>query len=350
MCNAHNHPPVCTCGWGGEGHAGSSSGRWSYTSPTTTYRPSVTHEWRERDFTRPSRCPECGANVFFIRHNGGFVWIDPPLGPPWDKHGCFDEPTGPTSIFSAWSPKTSGLTNPVLAIIKSIKTFGQGDESLVEVEFTDATRASLILRWTPNDDSLAGSLVFISEEDRLLLHRQHAEIPFHSFSRIPPAGSDGWYTCPRCKLLVRYGTGHEEDCRTLPSPNTNRPPPPNPPASPNRTRPWNLPPHRRPVVDSSAVPNDSLNPTVIRPSVAPLQLPRLAGETLEAHTRRAVAFVAEQVWVAVAGIHPPGEQLRCAKQKAVELIAMLSPSIKRKVRNAFTSAKWQPLASRRPKN
>jgi len=34
-------------------------------------------------------CPKkCGARVFFIRHNGGSVWIDPPLGSPWYKHGC----------------------------------------------------------------------------------------------------------------------------------------------------------------------------------------------------------------------------------------------------------------------
>lgn len=35
-------------------------------------------------------CPECGESVFFIRHNGGSVWIDSPLGPPWYKHSCFD--------------------------------------------------------------------------------------------------------------------------------------------------------------------------------------------------------------------------------------------------------------------
>ncbi|MET4027768.1 endogenous inhibitor of DNA gyrase (YacG/DUF329 family) [Marinobacter sp. MBR-99] len=34
-------------------------------------------------------CPECGDEVFFIRHNGGSVWLDPPLGWPWYKHGCF---------------------------------------------------------------------------------------------------------------------------------------------------------------------------------------------------------------------------------------------------------------------
>jgi hypothetical protein len=38
-----------------------------------------------------TRCPKCGDSVFFVRHNGGSVWLDAPLGPPWHKHPCFDE-------------------------------------------------------------------------------------------------------------------------------------------------------------------------------------------------------------------------------------------------------------------
>jgi hypothetical protein len=33
-------------------------------------------------------CNVCGQPVFFIQHNGGSVFIDPPLGPPWHRHGC----------------------------------------------------------------------------------------------------------------------------------------------------------------------------------------------------------------------------------------------------------------------
>lgn len=35
-----------------------------------------------------TNCAQCGAAVFFIRHNGGSVFIDPPLGPPWNCHSC----------------------------------------------------------------------------------------------------------------------------------------------------------------------------------------------------------------------------------------------------------------------
>lgn len=41
------------------------------------------------DFTRSTTCPICGAVVYFVRHNGGCVWLDS-LGWPWPKHPCFD--------------------------------------------------------------------------------------------------------------------------------------------------------------------------------------------------------------------------------------------------------------------
>jgi hypothetical protein len=36
-----------------------------------------------------ARCPVCKEHVFFFAaHNGGRVFFDPPLGPPWPKHPC----------------------------------------------------------------------------------------------------------------------------------------------------------------------------------------------------------------------------------------------------------------------
>lgn len=39
------------------------------------------------DVCTKTACPECGGSVFFIRHNGGSVWVDS-LGWPWPKHPC----------------------------------------------------------------------------------------------------------------------------------------------------------------------------------------------------------------------------------------------------------------------
>lgn len=45
--------------------------------------------FREKEsFCRPTKCPHCSRSVYFLRHNGGSVWLDEP-GWSWPKHGCF---------------------------------------------------------------------------------------------------------------------------------------------------------------------------------------------------------------------------------------------------------------------
>lgn len=45
----------------------------------------------DKTFCRHLSCPHCHGAVFFVRHNGGSVWLDPPLGWPWPPHSCFVE-------------------------------------------------------------------------------------------------------------------------------------------------------------------------------------------------------------------------------------------------------------------
>ena len=158
MCNAYNHPPGCTCGWGGDGHAGRSYGGWTpqvFSPPTPQYRS----EWKEQEFTRPTDCPICGADVFFIRHNGGCVWVDE-LGWPWPKHACFDTPSEPTTQFSQWTAKSSRLTNPLLGIVLGFRVQPTQSEPRLVIRLTDSSRVSLILRWTPAEHVLLGALSF----------------------------------------------------------------------------------------------------------------------------------------------------------------------------------------------
>jgi hypothetical protein len=46
-----------------------------------------------------TRCPRCEASVFFLRHNGGSVWLDS-VGWPWPKHPCFENEAPAPSAFS----------------------------------------------------------------------------------------------------------------------------------------------------------------------------------------------------------------------------------------------------------
>ncbi|RJP58835.1 MAG: hypothetical protein C4541_07285 [Candidatus Auribacter fodinae] len=41
------------------------------------------------DVCHKTTCRKCGAEIFYIEHNGGCLWVDE-LGLPWQKHSCFD--------------------------------------------------------------------------------------------------------------------------------------------------------------------------------------------------------------------------------------------------------------------
>lgn len=73
-------------------------------------------------------CPECGEEVFYIRHNGGSVWIDPPLGPPWYKHGCFENTDTPNrrltlaTSYEIGALESTGGNTLIIGIVKSTRT------------------------------------------------------------------------------------------------------------------------------------------------------------------------------------------------------------------------------------
>lgn len=90
MCNASNHPPGCTCGWGGDGHLG----RRTFGSSVAATK--ISSHWRiySNYVNENAKCPVCGAAVFFYQSpTGGRVFFDD-LGPPWPKHPCTDSLQG----------------------------------------------------------------------------------------------------------------------------------------------------------------------------------------------------------------------------------------------------------------
>lgn len=94
MCNAHNHPPSCDCGWGGvwygnQPYAGCGWVRPNEPRPRTMGEQKGTFSAEAAGFAVPNaRCPVCGTSVFFYQSPyGGRVYFDS-LGPPWPKHPC----------------------------------------------------------------------------------------------------------------------------------------------------------------------------------------------------------------------------------------------------------------------
>jgi len=302
---------------GGGWHCGSFS-----KSPYSPPRISRSGEWRERDFTRPSHCPICGDDVFFIRHNGGSVWVDE-LGWPWPKHGCFDQPHEPTQTFSLWTAKSSGLTNPKLAIITRIKEDVRFAEPILEIRFTDSSRASLILRYTPSTSSLLGALVAISKEDSLLLHQQHAELPFHSFTPLVTTDAKGYYKCPLCKAWVNENTGHEEYCRKQHDKGVSTKAKQTPRKKQRDLR--TKPSAKRAVVPQDAEPSNSSEAARVTNQALASSQP-VSGAPTDEQIREAVESVAKQAWAAVSSIPEPS-RLKQAKQAALRVLRLLPRSI-----------------------
>lgn len=95
MCNAWNHPPECSCGWGGEGHLGRGTASRLENNQGQKYYAFTGYS----SYTNPNaRCPVCGVYVFFYQSpEGGRVFFDE-LGPPWPKHPCTsNNPLGKTT-------------------------------------------------------------------------------------------------------------------------------------------------------------------------------------------------------------------------------------------------------------
>ncbi|MFN7139655.1 MAG: hypothetical protein ACK4UN_09970 [Limisphaerales bacterium] len=88
----------------------------------------------------------------------------------------------------------------------------------------------------------------------------------------------------------------------------------------------------------------------IREQQKPAQPGAIRGKTVQEKIDKAIVSVAKNAWFSVVDVADEAEQLKLAKQEALRLISMLSPSIKRQVIHHFTSQKWQPLIARRPRS
>lgn len=112
-------------GWCQGGDGGSS---WA-----GSYLPSQVDPFEKT--CRPSACPKCTQPVFFIRHNGGSVWVDS-LGWPWPKHSCFENEPVPSWFGYFWKQSFSEGADDIIlfgVIIKAeyVRADQQGPGRLI---------------------------------------------------------------------------------------------------------------------------------------------------------------------------------------------------------------------------
>lgn len=152
-----------------------------------------------------THCPTCRSEVYFIRHNGGSAWIDPPLGPPWVKHACFEPDTSiKSTLLTASENQNFSTHDKIIGVVKAshvdnLKTY---TKLTIETGKSD----NINLRVKNNAGYLLGKLcVYESASGRIW----PVEEPSYIF------GTDKWVNrkrkylvkkdmtiCPRCNKVI----------------------------------------------------------------------------------------------------------------------------------------------------
>lgn len=161
-----------------------------------------------------TKCPECKKPVYFIRHNGGSVWIDPPLGPPWYKHPCMDK-----TYVAAKGIRSSAVPESALAKFKQSEGLIIG--VVTEAEAATSKRCSLITIETGKDVSivlltknnagfLVGNLVLYDQRAKSVSWVENDSYTFRVIARLKPRFIRPdllalRIECPECNDMIATG-------------------------------------------------------------------------------------------------------------------------------------------------
>jgi hypothetical protein len=179
----YNHYPDCTCGWCSGGGGG---GYQATVVPAPLPTAGTRSTWDSGDFCRPSSCPICGADVFFVRHNGGSVWFDE-LGPPWPKHACFDDEYDGSRLRRTLREESRENPHPVFGVVIETEVIEPGKNGRIMVRCSDRTMIDDTFRTKLNLTHYVGALVII----------ERAEDGTISLRQISSSSSCHWRPRPR---------------------------------------------------------------------------------------------------------------------------------------------------------
>lgn len=139
-----------------------------------------------RDFCRPTNCPKCGDEVFFVRYNGGSVWFDE-LGWPWPKHPCFG------SILPKFPETVDASKPPLLGIVLSISVASRRIENRMIVRLETGKEIGYFVKYPYPSISMVGNLVTVSSPHFSLIYptdlKKHIERCFYVTPEVPKPAS-----------------------------------------------------------------------------------------------------------------------------------------------------------------
>ncbi|MDC5808229.1 hypothetical protein OPW07_00630 [Vibrio europaeus] len=142
-------------------------------------------------------CPECHDEVYFIRHNGGSVWVDAPLGSPWYQHACMHPPKlssqKPTSLLSFHRFDVGSLPeNTTMGVVKSCRV--SYDKSRTELIVNNGKKRKLELVCKNNGGFLLGKLCVLDSNNEVIYSLEEPNLKYMLIIDITE--------CPQCGVAV----------------------------------------------------------------------------------------------------------------------------------------------------
>jgi hypothetical protein len=137
-----------------------------------------------------TKCPKCKEGVYFIRHNGGSVWIDPPLGPPWYKHPCMDNAyvaakgVRSSTVSESDLAKFSQRDGLILGIVKEGEVSVSKHCSLINIE--TGKNINIVLLMKNNAGFLVGRLVLYDQRGQSVSLIENDGYTFGVITRLKP--------------------------------------------------------------------------------------------------------------------------------------------------------------------
>ena len=141
------------------------------------------------DLCRKTICPQCGEDVFFIRHNGGSVWVDS-LGWPWPKHSCMDRITEPPwyKYFLKQEPSNAEhflLTGVVAKSVWFSRTAQEKSKIILAIDGGGQGRSILSTEGTTTAGYLRGQIVLVNIKKAIIVVSTHDVKPIYGMGIDP---------------------------------------------------------------------------------------------------------------------------------------------------------------------
>ena len=152
-----------------------------------------------------TRCPICQAAVFFVRHNGGSVWLDGPLGAPWTKHGCFADSANssqhPSQLTAFYPTVIDGREdhNDSAGVVRYARVEHESTECILETGGSGA----YFLDIKNNAGYLLGQLCEINKEMNIISPSDAPELKY-AITKIRKTRMSHTTFCHICKTEVSH--------------------------------------------------------------------------------------------------------------------------------------------------